>query len=249
MKRSWSGGLLVLAAVGTALPLLGSSDGGIASAPIAHFHHMTATTGTSANWAGYGISGSSGQFSSISATWSQPSITCPSKGTSLVGFWVGIDGLGNDTVEQTGTAVQCKHGHAKYWAWYEMFPKVSVIARGVSVSPGDTITASVSYASGVFSLTLDDTSRGEDYSTNQSTSASIERSTAEVIAEDPVANGRQPPLADFGTVSFSDATVNGQSLGSFNPDEIILESGARVLAQPSGLTTGGEAFSVTWEQA
>lgn len=50
--------------------------------------------------------------------------------------------------------------------------------------------------------------------------------SAEVIAEAPSA-GTVLPLADFGTVSFTGATVDGAPIGgSANLSELIMESGA-----------------------
>jgi hypothetical protein len=43
--------------------------------------------------------------------------------------------------------------------------------------------------------------------------------------------------------------VNGKSIGSFNPQEIVMEtSGGTVKAQPSALS-GGTAFSITWKHS
>jgi hypothetical protein len=35
-------------------------------------------------------------------------------------------------------------------------------------------------------------------------------------------------LANFGSVDFTGATVNGSSLGSFNPDEITMQQGGTI---------------------
>jgi hypothetical protein len=74
-------------------------------------------------------------------------------------------------------------------------------------------------------------------------------SSAEVIAEAPSSSGGVLPLANFGTVHFSNSKVNGQSIGSFSPVEIVMEtSGGTVKAKPSALS-GGTAFSVTWKHS
>jgi hypothetical protein len=56
------------------------------------------------------------------------------------------------------------------------------------------------------------------------------------------------PLADFGSVGFSSATVNGQKIGSFHPDRIQMVSGTTTKATTSALSNGN-AFSVTWDHA
>ncbi|HET8805095.1 MAG TPA: G1 family glutamic endopeptidase, partial [Gaiellales bacterium] len=71
--------------------------------------------------------------------------------------------------------------------------------------------------------------------------------SAEVIAEAP-SSGGVLPLANFGSVGFSAATVNGQPIGSFNPDRIDMVSGTTTKATTSALS-GGTAFSVKWNHA
>lgn len=62
-------------------------------------------------WAGYVASGRS--FSSVSASWVQPAIQIGStKIASQTAFWVGLDGFGDSTVEQTGTLAYSVDGKA-----------------------------------------------------------------------------------------------------------------------------------------
>ena len=42
--------------------------------------------------------------------------------------------------------------------------------------------------------------------------------------------------------------VNGQSIGTFNPDRIDMASGSTVKAQTSALS-GGTSFNVAWKHA
>jgi hypothetical protein len=75
-------------------------------------------------------------------------------------------------------------------------------------------------------------------------------SSAEVIAEAPSSNHGPKGtlgLANFGSVGFSNATVNGAPLANVNPDEITMQQGSTVKAQPSTLKS--DSFSVTWEHA
>ncbi len=83
--------------------------------------------------------------------------------------------------------------------------------------------------------------------TTQQVESAARLGSAEVIAEAP-SDGTVPPLADFGTVNFTGATVDGAPIGgSANLSELTMESGAGVaLAMPSPLT-GGSAFAVTFD--
>ena len=76
----------------------------------------------------------------------------------------------------------------------------------------------------------------------------IATEVAEAIAEAPSSSGGVLPLTNFGTVGFTSTLVNGQPIGSFNPDRIDMVSGSTLKAQTSGLS-GGTSFSVAWKHA
>src|ERR1700722_18929100 len=80
----------------------------------------------SANWAGYAAAQSQGSFTSVSASWTQPTVTC-TDAESFSAFWVGLDGDGTATVEQTGTEADCADGTPSYQGWYELFPNAPVV--------------------------------------------------------------------------------------------------------------------------
>ena len=190
------------------------------------------------NWGGYAATGSG--FTSVSATWTEANATCNST-NDLYAPWVGIDGYGSSSVEQTGVATDCSSGSPVHQAWYEMYPKAPVYLSTGSypVSAGDVIHASVTYiGSRKYTLKLSNSSRGWTYTTTQTISAS--RTSAEVIIESPT--GSYP---NFGTLNFSAATVNGASLGSFNPTALDPSSGGVYEARTSALS-GGTSFSETY---
>jgi hypothetical protein len=190
------------------------------------------------NWGGYAATGSG--FSSVSATWTEAGATCNSS-NDLYAPWVGIDGYGSSSVEQTGVATDCSSGSPVHQAWYEMYPKAPVYLSTGSypVSAGNVIHASVTYAgSRKYTLTLSNTSRGWTYTTSQTISAS--RTSAEVIIESPT--GSYP---NFGTLHFSSATVNGSSLGSFGPTALDPSANGVYEARTSALS-GGTSFTETY---
>lgn len=194
------------------------------------------------NWGGYAATGSG--FTSVSATWVQPSVSCGST-NNLYAPWVGLDGYGSSTVEQTGVATDCSSGHAVNEPWYEMYPANPVYLNTgtYGVNAGDTISASVVYSgSNVFTLTLRDVSRGWTFTTKK-TLRNAHRSSAEVIIESPT--GSYP---NFGTIHFSSATVNGSTLGSFGPVAMDPSSGG-IYEAHTGALTGGNAFPITFQHA
>jgi len=202
------------------------------------------TNSTSTNWSGYAVTG--GRYTRVSAAWTEPKATC--SGTAYSSFWVGLDGDTSNTVEQTGTDADCSGSTPQYYAWYEMYPKFPVNLGG-KVAPGDKLSASVTTnGSGSFTLTITDSTQGwTNTKTARLKSAKLE--SAEVIAEAPSSSGGVLPLANFGTVSFTGATVNGNVLtsGTSGLDAITMQSGSTVKAQPGTISNG--SFSVTWKHS
>jgi hypothetical protein len=206
-----------------------------------------ASAAVSENWAGYAATGQPGSFTSVSASWTQPAVTC-SNVEALAAFWVGLDGDGTPTVEQTGTEAVCDGSTTLYQGWYEVFPIAPVFYNN-PVHPGDAMSASVVSDGGdAFTLTLSDTTAGWTQTTKQ-TSEGAGLGSAEIITEAP-SNGQSVlPLGDFGTVSFSNASVNHEALGSEGGlAAVTMASSAQTLATPSALN-GDDAFSVTWDNS
>jgi peptidase A4-like protein len=239
-RRYLCGALVGVLAIAAAV----SATGGGAASSVRHGRIHRISNSTSTNWSGYAVTGS--RFTSVSASWTEPTAKC--SGTAYSSFWVGLDGDTSNTVEQTGTDADCSGSTPQYYAWYEMYPKFPVNLRG-TVRPGDKLNASVTTnGSGSFTLTITDTTQGW---TNTTTARlkSAKLASAEVIAEAPSGSGGVLPLANFGTVGFTGSTVNGSVLTSSTPhlDPITMQSGSTVKAQPGSMSNG--AFSVTWKHS
>lgn len=219
--------------------------------------------GASLNWAGYAVetnlnSPQSNAVSDVKGSWTVPQVNCKSTPNAYSSFWIGIDGYSSGTVEQTGTDSDCSSGSARYYAWYEMYPKFPTNLK-MTVTPGDTMTAEVQYRNGKFQITISDfnptTGKTQFFATTQK-SPNAQRSSAEWIAEAPSSSGGVLPLANFGTVTFSSAqaTLNGHtgtiSDSAWQNDAIkMVTSSGTVKAQPSSLSNSGSSFSVTWQHS
>ena len=219
------------AVAGPAIPATAAAAQGLAFHPL-HWNI------NGYNWGGYAATGSG--FTSVSASWTEPSATCNST-NDLYAPWVGIDGYGSSTVEQTGVATDCSGGSAVDQAWYEMYPAnpVYLSTSSYPVSAGNVISASVTYAgSNKYTLKLTNSTRGWTYTTSKTLSAS--RESAEVIIESPT--GAYP---NFGTLKFTSATVNGSTIGSFSP--VAMDPSNGVYEAHTSALTGGNAFTETYE--
>ena len=214
------------------------------------------------NWAGYATQPGTDTVSKVSAKWTVPAIECTSK-HPMASFWIGIDGFStpnaaSNTVEQIGTIAQCSGSTPTYFSWYEMYPAQSSIQTLGTVSPGDDISATVSYDSmtALFTVSMKDTTSEASWREVSANPGSRDMS-AEWIVERPSGStdpGGFYPLSDFGTFTFSSckATISGVTGGisSFPPVYVITmvnyKSGDRTLASPSALTSG-DKFVITWD--
>jgi hypothetical protein len=225
------------------------------------------TDETSANWSGYADTGHStanGDFSNIAANWNVPEIpdsACPdgNYGFQLAAMWVGLDGDGSGTVEQTGTTSQCHNGSLSYYAWYEMYPSGPVTVE--SVNPGDHISAYVDYTGSYWYLSIIDNTKANSYEELFSCS-SCDNYSAEVIAESPsgcsasssqVCRGTYYPLADYDYAVFSDISVAtdfaGGSIGTgkFDPADISIVDSSDTTLSKVTKTIKKDGFTVSWE--
>ena len=216
-------------------------------------HGIRGTEVESENWSGYAATGSDGAFSSVSSSWTQPTATCSSSGRhgrggsdTYAAFWVGLDGYSSDSVEQTGTLIECVGSTAYYYGWYEMYPS-ALVTYSNTVEPGDSFSASVTVSGDTYSLTLTDSTRGWSHDEVISESG-LDDSSAEVITEAPCCtnSGGILPLADFGTVNYGASTVNGESLASESPTEIIIVSSGGTQEDSTSSIASNGSFSNTW---
>jgi len=186
------------------------------------------------NWSGAAATGSG--FTSVTSTWTEPSVTCNST-NDLMAPWVGIDGYGTNTVEQTGVATDCSSGHAVYQGWYEMYPKAPVYYTN-AVSAGDKFTATVTRSGSTYTLTLKDTTKGWTKTTVKSLS-SARNASAEVIIESPTA-----AYPKFGTVSFSNSQINGSNLSNWNP--VLMDASNSGGYEDHTSAVSGGSFSISY---
>ncbi len=233
---------------------------------------------SSENWSGYvtgsSSTGSDQQFKSVSGSWVTPTVNCDS-GQSYSSFWVGLGGSGqSNALEQTGTEANCSSSGsaASYYAWYELVPSAPVKV-GMAVNAGDHISGKVTVSGSNVTVSLTDQTTGGSFSKTLSMS-NPDVSSAEWIAEAPstcgqsLSNCSPLPLADFGTIDFSNAsaTTTGGHTGTISdPDwsaaAVSLSPSAQDMgiggaqfasqssgagATPSSLSSDGSSFSVAY---
>ena len=219
------------------------------------------------NWAGYAASANAGiQLTTVGGDFNIPSVNCAkspvgSSGYAYDAHWVGLDGLTDGTVEQTGVDAYCtSSGTPGYFAWYEMYPLNPVAFSGVN--PGDAITTTVTYnpTAKTYHMNLTDVTTGGSVTSTQScpSGSTCENTSAEMISEDP--GGAVPGgynLADFGMENYTATRViDSKGLSSalnasadWTSTELIMQEPSNdILATPGGLYDG-RAFNVSWNAA
>jgi hypothetical protein len=224
-------GLAGLAIAGISITGYGSQAASVTAG------HAGVTAGLdSHDWAGYvDIFGGT----HASADWTVPSVS-GANGNSA--SWVGLDGDGSATVEQTGTESAISGGHQLDYAWVELYPAPQVILPG-TVHPGDKMAASVTTTgNGYYAISITDTTRGWHYA-KTTADFSASNASAEVVTEAPssAATGNVLPLADFGAQTFTHVSITGDA----SQITMVARNGA-VKASVSGSQRG---FTVDFRSA
>jgi hypothetical protein len=210
----------------------------------------------SPHWAGYVTTG--GSFTEVQATWVQPQVRCD-RPDSSASFWIGLGGAtANATgLEQIGTSADCSSNFLpSYSAWYELIPvPAAPVELPITVSPGETVSATVAVREGAVMLAIRNISTGEA-SAVETVVDDVDLSSAEWIAEAPsacVMHCATLPLADFGAVSFREASAVAAAHAGAIRDSAwvahpmkLFTTRRRPAALPSALAADGASFTVRW---
>lgn len=204
-----------------------------------------AVTSSSSNWSGYAASG--GTFTSVTGTWTVPTVSATSAGADAT--WVGIGGLTSSDLIQAGTqAMVDGSGSVEYSSWIEMLPASSRTVP-LSVTAGDAVTVTISQQSGNdWLIAMKNNTTGGTY--NITVQYSSSNSSAEWVQEAPSIGRGLVPLDQFGTVQFTGAsavkdgkTMSASALGA---KAITMINGqGQAVAQPSTIAGDGSSFTVT----
>ncbi len=208
------------------------------------------------NWSGYAAQATK-PFTLVQTTYTQPSVTCPVAKAFTV-FWVGFDGFTDGTVEQDGTAAYCNGTTPEYFAWWEMFPTYSIEKSTMPISPGNKITALVTFRGGAYAMTVTDVTSGQHFTEKKkrATGLSCSRDSAEWIVERPGYGGEDyAPLADWRTMNVAgdEAATGGvsQPVKAFSntPIDMVNLADTYSLAKVGTLNPAGISFPDTWDKS
>ena len=203
----------------------------------------TPSLGTSKNWSGYYLNGSS--FTAVSSTFTVPSVSASSTST-YTAEWVGVDGVSNSNLIQAGVSedYSAVTNRVTTYAWWEILPAPATRISLAIVSPsaGDRMTVSIAQQSvGLWSIRVSDDTTGQVFTISQSYSGQL--TSAEWIVEAPAdLSGNVLTLGQYSpSVVFTNLQYTGTATSSV--DVSLIQSGA-VVSTPSSLSANG--FSVAY---
>ena len=200
---------------------------------------------SSSNWSGYAITG--GTYGSITGTWTVPSVQASKKAT-YSSSWIGIDGFNNSNLIQTGTEQDYYSGSVHYGAWWEILPAAETVITGMTIHPGDSMSASIqNLGSGQWSISLKDVTTGQSFSTQQAYSGP--GSSAEWIQEAPTVGGRVATLAKYSETPFDPGTVNGVSPNLVASDGGVMVQNGTQVSTPSNPDSDTDGFNMLYGSA
>ncbi|KAI1361661.1 peptidase A4 family-domain-containing protein [Xylaria arbuscula] len=166
------------------------------------------------NWAGAVMIGTG--YTTVSGTIVVPEPSTPVGGSSTRTYsasaWVGIDGSTCQTaILQTGVDFSARGKTVTYEGWYEWYPDYSYRFSNFKISGGDTVTMTATVTSkNSGSVILENKTTGQSVSHAFSNQVGdLCQTNAEWIVEDFSQGNSLVPFADFGTVVFTNASVNG----------------------------------------
>nr|WVH32680.1 peptidase A4 family [Trichoderma asperellum] len=191
----------------------------------------------SSNWAGAVQIGKG--FNKVTGTITVPRAS--GGANAAASAWVGIDGDTCQTaILQTGVSF---YGDGSFDAWYEWIPDYSYSFSGFNLKVGDVIRMTVDATSKTKGVaTLENLTTGKSVShTFTNTPSTLCETNAEWIVEDFEEGSSLVPFANFGSVTFSNATASGSS-GTITPSGSTIidieSSSGKVLTDCSASSSG-----------
>ncbi|KAK6064043.1 peptidase A4 family protein [Seiridium cupressi] len=181
-----------------------------------------------ASWAGAVVTGTG--FTGVSASFTVPTPKIPTDGETSATYhtassWIGMDGYNCDGgLWQAGVdGTIDSSGALSYYAWYEWYPENTVVIDLGDLAAGNVITVNIT-SSGDYTtgqIVMENQSNGQTFTKTVSDSDALCGKSIEWIMEDLSVDGDENGLANFGTLTFTDASGTSSS-GTVSPSSAQL---------------------------
>jgi hypothetical protein len=177
---------------------------------------------TSTIWSGAGMESASGTYKSVTGTLVVPNLQ-PAAGGAASGYyggsaWVGLDGLTCASgLMAAGIDFQYLQGAVTAKVWTEAYPNPGVNSA-LAANPGDTIRLTITATSSTAgTAVVDNLSSGQSTTVVLSSPSPLCLANAEWVVEDFQEGTFLIPFADFGTITFNDASATTSSGSTVGP--------------------------------
>jgi len=216
----------------------------------------------SANWSGYVLLRYLNEFTpesirTVWGTWTIPLLQATEK-DSFCSIWMGMDGYDSKTMEQIGTAHSYKNGKQENFVWFQLYPDTPYEILDFPIEVGDSISGSIVTArmNGFDMRIFNNTKKCYTKVPMDCTqSFNAKRSSAQWVVEPLTINSHPQPLANFGTIKFTECTATvGGYYGSINENSMgyhsiaMLTNRSLLNNMPSVLSDDGKSFSIQWKK-
>ncbi|KAJ6506133.1 acid proteinase [Mycena vulgaris] len=177
---------------------------------------------TSSNWAGAGMESPANTYQSVTGTLVVPHLR-PATGGASTGFyggssWVGLDGMTCKT-SLMATGIDFTYFNETVFAnaWTEVYPNPGV-SMAMTVNAGDTIKLTVTATSTTTgTAVVENLSNGQSSTVSLTTPSPMCLENAEWIVEDFQESTFLIPFANFGSITFTDASATTRSGSTVGP--------------------------------
>ncbi|KAJ7194249.1 peptidase A4 family-domain-containing protein [Mycena pura] len=174
-------------------------------------------------WAGAGMESPENTYQSVTGTLVVPHLQ-PATGGAIEGIyggsaWVGLDGMTCQT-SLMATGIQFIYFNQTILAnaWTEVYPNPSVDITSMTVNAGDTIKLTLTATSTTTgTAVVENLSNGQSSTVDITSPSPLCLANAEWIVEDFEEGTFLMPFANFGTITFTDASATTRSGSTVGP--------------------------------
>ncbi|KAJ7939842.1 acid proteinase [Mycena leptocephala] len=177
---------------------------------------------TSTNWAGVGMESPANTYKSVTGTLVVPHLQPAAGGASTRYYggsaWVGMDGMTCKTSFMTaGIDLIYFNESIMANAWTEVYPDPGV-NMAMTVNAGDSIQLTITATSTTSgTAVVENVSNGQSSTVQLTTTSPLCLANAEWIVEDFQESTFLIPFADFGSITFTNASATSQSGSKVSP--------------------------------
>lgn len=240
----------LLLAVSGAVPALARTGPSAGLARLSGVRFAAVVNSSSTTFAGWTFGAK--KATSVTTEFKIPTLKCTAKAAGVGPLAITLTGSTSSASESgAGLLMACSSGSPAAAA--------TVIVNNTetndttnAVAPGDLMKATVTISATKTTATIADLTKGHAFTFKKSGKGGTTFEEG-IIDDSLVENGAtQLPVANFGTISYSNAAISGKAIGSVKPQTAVnMETSKKVLQILTGKITGAKknAFTTTFKHS